>query len=202
VPATPEPPDLVRGYRGSQKVLHWLTVLAVAAQFTVGWNLDLDDACDPAGEDLSGGDTSDAFEEELDRLEDACEASAGDYDLLGGGFDLAEVHLLLGTTVLALGLVRPLWRRYAGLPPWSEHLSAGQRRLAHWTERALMTLLGVVPLTGLALLASGDDSWLPLHVGAHVCFFVALAAHLVTNLRPAILRRMLPGAPTRARPPA
>lgn len=181
-----------RGYRGSQKLLHWLTVLAVAAQLTVGYNLDLDDEdCDPPGEDLSGGDTSDAFEDRLDRLEDRCEARADDYDLVGGGFDLAELHLALGLTVLALGVARPLWRRVAGLPPWSEHLSAGQRRLSTWTERALMSLLVLVPLSGLLLVGTGDDDWLPLHIGAHVAFFVALAAHLSTNLRPAVLRRML-----------
>ncbi len=183
-------PLRARGYRASQKVLHWTTVLAVAAQFAVGYNLDLDD-CDPPGEDRSGGDTSDAFEDRLDRLEDACEAGADDYDLLGGGFDLAELHLVLGLTVLVLGLVRPLWRKVAGLPPWSEHLSAGRRRLAGWTEKALMLLLVLVPLSGLLLLGTGDDSWLPLHIGAHVAFFVALAAHLLNNLRPVILRRML-----------
>ena len=180
-----------RGYRASQKVLHWLTVLAVAAQLTVGYLLDLDGDCDPPGEDRSGGDTSDAEEERLDRLEDQCEARADDYDLLGGGFDLAELHLFLGLAVLALGFVRPLWRRVAGLPPWSEHLSAGQRALAGWVERALMLLLVVVPLSGLVLIGTGDDAWLPFHIGAHVAFFVALALHLVNNLRPAILRRML-----------
>ncbi|TGN65964.1 hypothetical protein EXE59_19910 [Nocardioides eburneiflavus] len=179
------------GYRASQKVLHWLTVLAVSAQLVVGYNLDLDDGCDPPGEDRSGGDTSDAEEERLDRLEDACEARADSYDLLGGGFDLAEVHLLLGLAVLSLGVVRPLWRRVAGLPPWSEHLSAGQRRLATRTEHALMALLVVVPLTGIVLVATAVDAWVPLHVGAHIAFFVALAAHLCTNLRPAVLRRML-----------
>ena len=179
------------GYRPSQKLLHWLTVLAVAAQLAVGYNLDLDEDCDPPGEGRSGGDTTDAFEDRLDRLEDRCEARASDYDLLGGGFDLAELHLILGLTVLALGVLRPLWRKLAGLPPWSEHLSAGQRRLAGLTERALMLLLVLVPLSGLVLIGTGDDSWLPLHIGAHVAFFVALAAHLSTNLRPAILRRML-----------
>lgn len=54
-----------------------------------------------------------------------------------------------------------------------------------------MALLFVVPLSGLVLIATGDDAWLPLHVGAHVAFFAALAAHLFTNLRPRILRRML-----------
>jgi cytochrome b561 len=181
----------VPGYRASQKVLHWLTVLAMAAQLVVGYNLDLDDGCDPAGEDRSGGDTTDAEEDRLDRLEDLCEARAADYDLIGGGLDLAELHLALGLTVLALGVVRPLWRKVAGLPPWSEHLSAGQRRLVHWTERALMVLLVVVPLSGLVLVVTGDDAWLPLHIGAHVAFFVALAAHLSTNLRPVVLRRML-----------
>jgi cytochrome b561 len=180
-----------RGYRASQKVLHWLTVLAVGAQFAVGYALDLDGDCDPPGEDRSGGDTTDAEEERFDRLEEQCEARADDHDLLGGGFDLAEVHLILGLTVLALGVVRPLWRRVAGLPPWSEHLSDGQRRWVHWTERALLVLLVVVPLSGLLLVATGDDDWLPLHVGAHIAFFVALAAHLATNLRPVILRRML-----------
>ena len=195
MPEPPEPPETpagVRGYRGSQKALHWLTVLAVAAQLAVGYNLDLDEQdCDPPGEELSGGDTTDVFEDRLDRLEDACEARAGDYDMVGGGVDLAEVHLALGLVVLVLGLLRPLLRKVAGLPPWSEHLSAGQRRLAGVTEKALMLLLVVVPLSGLVLLGTGDDSWLPLHIGAHVAFFVALAAHLSTNLRPAILRRML-----------
>ena len=186
-----EPVSQARGYRTSQKVLHWLTVATVAAQFAVGYNLDLDEECDPPGEDRSGGDTSDAFEERLDRLEERCEARGDDYDLLGGGFDLLELHLLLGLTVLALGLVRPLWRKVAGLPPWSEHLSAADRRLVHWTERALLLLLVVVPVSGLLLVGTGDDTWLPLHIAAHVGFFVALAAHLFTNLRPAILRRML-----------
>ncbi|MBL0747732.1 cytochrome b/b6 domain-containing protein [Nocardioides baculatus] len=183
-----------RGYRGSQKLLHWLTVGAVVAQFAVGYNLDLDDGgadCDQPGEELSGGDTTDAFEDRLDRLEEACEARAGDYDLLGGGFDLAELHLALGLTVLVLGVLRPLVRKVAGLPPWSDHLSAGQRRLAGVTEKSLMLLLVLVPLSGLLLVGTGDDAWLPLHVGAHIAFFAALAAHLATNLRPAILRRML-----------
>ena len=180
-----------RGYRPSQKVLHWVTVLALAAQFTVGYLFEIKDDCTQPGDDLSGGDTTDAQEERFDRLEALCESRTGDYDLLGGGFDLAEVHLLLGLTVLALGVVRPLWRRVAGLPPWSEHLSDGQRRAVHWTERVLLVLLVVVPISGIVLVTTGDDGWLQLHIAAHVAFFVALAMHLATNLRPVILRRML-----------
>ena len=61
----------------------------------------------------------------------------------------------------------------------------------HWTERVLMLLLLLVPLSGLLLVITGDGDWLPLHVGAHLAFFVALAAHLYTNLRPRVLRRMV-----------
>lgn len=61
----------------------------------------------------------------------------------------------------------------------------------HWTERSLMALLFLVPLSGLLMVGTGDDGWLPLHVAAHVGFFVTLAAHLFTNLRPRVLRRML-----------
>ena len=179
------------GYGWVTKVLHWMTLVAVVGQLTVGYSLDLDGGCDPAGEDRSGGDTSERVEERLDRVEERCEAAADRLDLVSGPLDLPELHLLLGLTILTLALVRVGWRRVSGLPPWSEHLSEGQRRLAHWTERALLTLLFVVPLSGLALLAVGDDAVLPLHVGAHVAFFIALAAHLSTNLRPAVLRRML-----------
>ena len=37
-----------------------------AAQFVVGYTMDLDSGCDPPGEDRSGGDTSDAEEERLE----------------------------------------------------------------------------------------------------------------------------------------
>jgi len=179
------------GYGLVTKGLHWLTVALVAAQFAVGWSLDLDDGCDQPGEERSGGDTSDRAEDRLDRREELCEADADRLDLVTGAFDLPELHLVLGLSILAMGVVRPLWRRFDGFPPWSDALSERDRRLVHWTERALMLLLLVVPLSGLLLVTTGNDDWLPVHVGAHVAFFVALAAHLYTNLRPRVLRRML-----------
>ncbi len=179
------------GYGWLAKVLHWLTVVVVAAQLVVGYSLDLDAACDPPGESRSGGDTSDAQEERLDRVEDRCETRADELALVGGPVDLPEVHLGLGASVLALGVLRLARRRFDGLPPWSEYLSEGERRLVHWTERALLTLLFVVPISGLALVATGDDALLGVHIAAHVAFFATLAAHLFTNLRPRILARML-----------
>lgn len=179
------------GYGWVTKTLHWLTVVLIAGQFVVGYSMDLDGGCDPPGERRSGGDTSERAEARMDRLEDRCEAAAGRLDVVSGPVDLLELHIGLGVTILALGVARVLWRRVSGLPPWSEALSEGQRRLVHWTERVLLTLLFAVPLSGLALVLSGDDGVLPLHIGAHVAFFVALAAHLATNLRPVVLRRML-----------
>ncbi len=179
------------GYGWMTKLIHWAVVLLVAAQFAVGRSLDRDDDCDLSGEERGGGDLSDAAEERLDRLEDACEARADQVDLGIGVMDVDDLHVLLGLSILVVAVIRPLWRRFDGFPPWSEHLSEHERRLVHWTERALMLMLFVVPLSGLLLRATEDDDWLPLHVGAQVTFLVVLAAHLFTNLRPKILRRMV-----------
>jgi cytochrome b561 len=169
------------GYGWLTKALHWLTVLAVLAQFSVGYLMDADDSGEGRGRGRGRSDESGRGRgrggEESGYLDDP--------------ETLVRVHMALGLTILALAVARLLWRRVAGLPPWSEHLSEGQRRLAHWTERALLTLLFVVPLSGLLLVGVGDDDVLPLHVAAHVAFFLALAAHLATNLRPVVLRRML-----------
>ncbi|WP_432478522.1 cytochrome b [Nocardioides sp. GXQ0305] len=165
------------GYGWLTKALHWLTVLAVAAQFTVGYLMDADDSGRGRGRGRSGESGRGRGGEGSGYLDDP--------------ETLLRVHVALGLTILLLAVVRLGWRRVAGLPPWSEYLSEGQRRLAHWTERALLALLFVVPLSGLALVAAGDDDVLPLHVGAHLAFYVALAAHLFTNLRPRVLRRML-----------
>lgn len=202
------------GYGLATKFLHWLTLGALVAQFVVGYTMS-DDAevakadCDPSGEGRSGGDTTGVQEQRLDLLEERCEqaqdlreeqaedpvgsafSDLGSGEVLDGGLSLPELHLLLGVLIIALAVVRLFWRRYDGLPPWSEQLSERQRRLVTLTERSLLGLLFVVPATGLVLVATGDDDVLPLHIGAHVAFFVVLAAHLGTNLRPRILTRML-----------
>ena len=54
----------------------------------------------------------------------------------------------------------------------------------------LLTLLFVIPLTGLSLVL-GDDDLLPLHIAAHITFFVALAAHVGLVLSRGLLPRML-----------
>jgi cytochrome b561 len=79
-------------------------------------------------------------------------------------------------------------RRLDGLPPWADTLSAAERRLATITERALLVMLFAVPITGLTLVL-GEDDLLPLHVAAHVVFFVALAAHVSLVVKHQVVNR-------------
>ncbi len=204
-----------RGYGAITKLLHWLTVTAIAAQFFVGYTMEADgDApevdCDPPGEDRSGGDLSDAEKDRLDQLEEECEAAqelaqeeAEDAvgtawsdllsgDLAEGGLTLPELHVLLGVTILALGVLRVVWRRATPLPPWDPRLTARDQRLVSATESTLLTLQFVVPGSGLLLVIGGDDL-LGVHIAAHIAFFVALAAHLAMVLGKGLLPRMLPG---------
>jgi len=195
--------------------------------------------CDPAGEELSGGDTSDQLEDRLDRLEERCErrqearenrqdaradaaedrqegradaaeerqdaAEEAAEDALGtawddlwsgdigaGGLSRPELHILLGLAILAVGLVRLIWRRTTPLPPWDPRLTPTDQRLVHATEVTLLTLMFVVPASGL-LLVLGARDLVALHVAAHVVFFVALGAHLLMVLGRRLLPRMLPG---------
>ncbi len=202
------------GYGAVTRALHWLTVALLAAQFAVGYAMEADGDvadvdCDPPGERRSGGDTTDAEEERLDRLEERCEdaqdlreeraedqvGTAWDDlggGLLDGGVSLPEAHVLLGLLVLVLATVRLAWRRTTPLPPWDPRLGAAGRRWLHLSEVVLMTLLFVVPISGIALVVGADDL-VGLHIAAHVAFFVALAAHLAVVLGRGLLPRMLPG---------
>ena len=199
------------GYGTVTKTLHWITFLALVAQFTVGYAMEGDGEvrgreCDPAGEERSGGDTTDAEEDRLDRVEERCEqqqdlreeraenpvdaafSDLGSGSIFDGGLGLPELHVLLGLLVIALALLRVLWRATTPLPPWAEALSPGERRLEGLLEKALLTLLFVVPSTGL-LLVAGEDDWLPVHVAAHICFFVVVALHIALVLRHTVVRR-------------
>ncbi|SOD97832.1 cytochrome b/b6 domain-containing protein [Blastococcus haudaquaticus] len=200
------------GYGAVTKVLHWLTVLAIVAQFAMGWAMDLDDGADRQDDLLDaeadrladaaegrGEAAEERAEAEIEAREDALDAAEDDEasrlftdvvtgDAFGDGLSLPEVHVLLGLLVLALGVVRIVWRRTTPLPPWAEHLSAGERRFEGLLEKALLALLVVVPVSGLLLVGAGTD-WLPLHVAAQIAFLAAVAGHVGLVLRHTVLRR-------------
>lgn len=170
------------------RILHWTMLIALLAQFVLGYGIDRAD---------------DLLEWPVDRW------FAGEEDVL-------VVHVGLGLVILLLATVRLLWRRAAGLPPWAPGLSELERRISHRVEQVLYAAMFLIPLTGIALvLLSGDDwelgqrQWrapvelldddvlLGAHIAAHVAFLAALAAHVGMVLkhqlvdRDGLLRRML-----------
>jgi cytochrome b561 len=153
------------GYGAVTRTLHWLTVLAIGGQFTIGYTMNVD-AVGTAWADLGSG------------------------DLFGDGLSLAEGHVLLGLVIVALAVARLVWRSSTSLPPWDARLTSADRRFVHATEIALLTLQFVVPATGL-LLVVGSYDLLPVHITAHIAFFAVLAAHLGMVVGKRLLPRML-----------
>lgn len=164
------------------RLLHWLVVVLLAAQFTLGYALTRnDDLLEPIGDRWFGG------EEEA----------------------VVLVHVGLGLVILAVALVRLVVRRVVDLPPWAPGLSAIERRVSHAVEVVFYWMLLVMPLSGIGLFAlSGedwdisedhewigplevvdDDVWLVVHVASHVVFFMVLAVHLAIVARHTVLRR-------------
>jgi cytochrome b561 len=172
------------GYGAVTKLLHWLTVGAITGQFVVGYSIrgELDDH--------GGDDTSLAA---LDHGHGGGSGSGGGDDgfddLFSGGFGLPELHVVLGCLIIALGALRVLWRSATPLPPWAEALTTGERSLESWLEKVLLLLLFLVPATGLVLVASGDDDWLPLHIAGHVAFFVVVGLHIGLVLKHTVVQR-------------
>jgi cytochrome b561 len=170
------------GYGWVTRTLHWLTVALLLAQFVVGYLLD--DGGSGRGRGRGrGGDGSG---------QGRGRGRGGEEDVL----DLLPLHVALGITIFVIAIVRVYWRLSTPLPPWAESLSATERHIATWTERAMLVLLFVIPVTGLVLVL-GDDDALGVHVAAHIAFYLALAAHLALVLgrglagRPVLLRRMV-----------
>lgn len=175
--------DVGTGYHPATKALHWLTVLALAVQFAVGYVMDADDSGRGRGRGRGRGAAS-------GRGRDGGGESGG---YLDDPDTLLRVHVTLGLTILVLAVARIGWRRVAGLPPWAEQLTPTQWRLATWTERVLLVTLFVIPVSGLVLVASGDDDLVWPHVTGHVLFLAALLAHVGLVAWRGLLPRMLPG---------
>jgi cytochrome b561 len=182
------------GYGALTKVLHWLTVGALVVQVAVGLTMDTDDPAaerreeraellEERGEDAAearGEAAEEAFEARVEAAEEAADVAGDRY--------VPPLHLALGLTIVLLAVLRLLWRRSTPLPPWAEHLSARERRLEGRLEKAMLTLLLVVPATGLLMLVVGHD-WAPLHVAALLCLGAVVAVHVGLVLAHTVVRR-------------
>ena len=186
------------GYGLITKTLHWGTLALMAAQFAVGYAMDADAGADRADDRLDAREdacesendvTEDRCEDAVDRQEDAVEDS--DYSVFDGGFDTVDLHVVLGLSILALAVARTAWRLGTPLPPWDDRLTPLDRRVANPTEITLITTQYVIPLSGLWLILSNDDSVLPLHIAGHVLFFAALLVHVGLVLRRGLLARLI-----------
>lgn len=191
------------GYGLVTKALHWLTVLALLAQFALGYLMSSDLVEDLIGEEGGGRGRGRSGE-------DGGQGRGRGGDELDGEA-LLPFHIAVGVSILVLALIRLVWRRTTPLPPWAETLPVRERRLATVVERVLYTLLFVMPLTGLGLVLLsgedwdladgrevsaplellGDDLLLGLHVASHVAFFLTLAVHLTLVTKNRLVGRML-----------
>ncbi|MEI5522164.1 cytochrome b/b6 domain-containing protein [Streptomyces brasiliscabiei] len=184
----PSPRNGPHGYGIVTKALHWTVFTAVAAQFAVGYLLDTDGGGQGRGRGRGRGEGSGHGRGRGRGGEDGYEPFGDDV--------LLTAHVALGATVLLLGAVRLAWRLATPLPPWAPTLTEAERRLAHATETVLYAATFAVPVTGLALLLSGDGL-LPLHIAAQIVLYAAVAAHVALVLkhqlvdRDQLLNRML-----------
>ena len=158
------------GYGLATKSFHWITFVLMSMQFAVGYLITRID--------------DDYYESIPGMSEDR----------------LFEVHMSIGATVLALGLVRLAWRALTPLPAWAPTLTPFERRYEHRVEQVLYFLMLAIPLSGmLAAMADGkdltffgvievpsflsedsdlDDPALGIHIATHLAFFTAFALHV------------------------
>jgi len=70
---------------------------------------------------------------------------------------ILQFHKPLGLTVLALSVVRVVWRLINRPPPLPTSIPSGERVLAHTTHFLLYFLIIVIPLTGWAMVSSSRN---------------------------------------------
>jgi cytochrome b561 len=140
--------------------------------------------------------------------------SLADYHLL------VSIHRPLGIAIFLLVIVRFINRLLTTLPPFPSTMSAQERRIAHYSELLMYSLMFILPLVGWAMLSAGSYPIVllgPLHLPpilphnllaytllrkAHTLlaylFFFTILAHLTAVLvhtlvlRDGLLKRMLP----------
>ena len=79
--------------------------------------------------------------------------------------ELFTWHKTVGATILIVSLIRLGWRLAHKPPPFPEALPRWERVAATWNHRAFYFLLIALPLTGLAMISSGNSGFTKLAGG-------------------------------------
>lgn len=142
-------------------------------------------------------------------------------------FELYQLHKSLGITILALAVVRLLWRLFNPAPPLPAHLKPWERTAAHLNHALLYAMLFVQPMIGFlqsnaanfpvvwwgtvrlpTVIGSDEalaDRLLEVHVWNSRLLLALVLIHAGAALRhhfilkDDVLRRMLPIAPAGSR---
>jgi cytochrome b561 len=182
------------GYGLVTRMLHWITVVLLAMQVVVGYTMgeaaDQADARVDASEERvekAAEERGDAAEERIERGVERREETPDAREDTP-----SNLHVGLGLFLLALGVARMLWRHTTPLPPWSDRLSPGDRRVQAGLEKALLGLLLIVPATGLLLLVA--DDWVALHIATHIMLYIVITAHVGLVLLRRTAHRMVTGS--------
>ena len=65
-------------------------------------------------------------------------------------------HKSIGLVILALALLRLVWRKLTPLPDWAPTLTPAERTISHWNETLLYGCLIVMPVSGYLFVMAGD----------------------------------------------
>lgn len=131
----------------------------------------------------------------------AFEDRVSDGDLAAGGGAL--FHIVVGSTVLLLAVVRLFVRAHRGVPGPHPGNPPIVTWAGHATHAALYIMIFAMPLTGLAAWLLGSESSATLHEAGRLVIIVLIGVHVIGALaehfvfRNNALLRMLGAAPRR-----
>lgn len=200
------------GYGVVTKLLHWLTVAAVAGQFAVGWTMDADDAAleredgrvdqlEELGEERAesrGEAAEEAFESRIDRLRDELDAREDDYVTLRSPTCSRLTSSAAASpdpsytccwdcrscsSACSVSCGGPARRCHPG-PSTSVPESDGS---SPGCRRSCSRCSSWCRAPGL-LLVAGSTNWLAVHVTAQVVFLGAIALHVGLVLKHTLVR--------------
>lgn len=150
----------IEGYSGLQITLHWTIVVLVVVQFI----------------------SHDAMEDFFDGVEHGT-ASGPPSD------PMALTHVVSGLLILLLILFRLAVRLRRGAPALPADLSPLLRIGAKASHHALYALLVVIPLAGIAAVATGSGAAGGLHATLVLVLWVVVGLHVLAALYHGVIRR-------------